>query len=59
MRRKKILLVDDEYDITLALKMYLESQRFHVDTFTDPTRALSQFKADFTIYVYEVDRRHK
>ena len=45
--KKKILIVDDESDITLALKMYLESQGFHIDTFTDPTRALSQFKPGF------------
>ena len=51
MRRKKILLVDDEYDITLALKMYLRSQGFYVDTFTDPTRALSQFKVGRSVRI--------
>jgi DNA-binding response OmpR family regulator len=44
---KKILLVDDEPDITTALKMYLEIQGFDVDAFTDPVYALAQFKAGF------------
>ena len=43
----KILIVDDEPDITIALKMYLELQGFHVDAFTDPVNALAQFKAGF------------
>jgi two-component system, OmpR family, response regulator ChvI len=45
--KQKILIVDDEPDITTALKMYLELQGFQVDTFTDPANALAQFKADF------------
>jgi DNA-binding response OmpR family regulator len=45
--KQKILIVDDEADITTALKMYLELQGFHVDTFTDPFNALAQFKAGF------------
>jgi DNA-binding response OmpR family regulator len=43
--KQKILIVDDEPDITIALKMYLELQGFHVDTFTDPANALAHFKA--------------
>ena len=45
--RQRILIVDDEPDITIALKMYLEIQGFHVDAFTDPVYALAQFKAGF------------
>jgi len=45
--KQKILIVDDEPDITTALKMYLELQGFHVDTFTDPANALAHFKAGF------------
>jgi DNA-binding response OmpR family regulator len=45
--RQKILIVDDEPDITIALKMYLEIQGFHVDTFTNPANALAHFKAGF------------
>ena len=45
--KQRILIVDDESDITTALKMYLEIQGFHVDAFTDPVYALAQFKAGF------------
>src|SRR5215469_13215695 len=45
--KKRILIVDDESDITTALKMYLEIQGFHVDTFTNPVNALAHFKAGF------------
>jgi CheY-like chemotaxis protein len=45
--KQKILIVDDEVDITTALKMYLELQGFHVDTFTDSANALAHFKAGF------------
>ena len=43
----KILIVDDESDITTALKMYLELQGFQIDAFTNPADALTQFKARF------------
>ena len=42
--KQRILIVDDESDITTALKIYLEIQGFHVDAFTDPVYALAQFK---------------
>lgn len=43
--RKKILVVDDEPDITFTLKRGLEnSGLFEVDTFNDPELALSKFK---------------
>jgi len=45
--KKKILIVDDEPDVSLALKVYLEQQGFQVDAFTDPSDALAQFKASF------------
>ena len=44
-KRKRILLVDDEYDITFALSTGLEKNGFVVDTFNDPQEALSNFKA--------------
>ena len=43
--KKRILLVDDECDITIAFRMSLESNGFIVDTFNDPQGALSNFKA--------------
>ena len=45
--KQRTLIVDDESDITTALKMYLEIQGFQVDAFTDPVNALVQFKAGF------------
>ena len=44
--KKKILLVDDERDITIAFRVSLESNGFIVDTFNDPEEALSNFKAE-------------
>ena len=43
----KILLVDDEPDVTLALKQGLEENGFSVDAFNDPRVALSKFKAAY------------
>jgi DNA-binding response OmpR family regulator len=37
---KKILIVDDEPDVNLTLKVILEEGGFHVDTFNDPLVAL-------------------
>jgi DNA-binding response OmpR family regulator len=42
--KKRILLVDDEPDITFALGMGLEDNGFVVDTFNDPLLALQSFK---------------
>ena len=42
---KRILLVDDEPDITFTLKMGLEGNGdYQVDTFNDPQEALSKFR---------------
>ena len=38
------MLVDDEPDIIRAVEMILEDNGFLVDSFTDPTLALSNFK---------------
>lgn len=45
--QSKILLVDDEPDVTLALKKGLEENGFSVDAFNDPRVALSKFKAAY------------
>jgi len=42
---KRVLVVDDELDSNLALKLVLEDNGFKVDTFTDPLLALENFKA--------------
>ena len=43
--KKKILLVDDEKDIIVALNMVLEEGGYEVDSFTDPILALKKFRA--------------
>ena len=44
---KRIMVVDDEFDLTLFYKMSLEFHGFKVDTFNDPKNALSSFKPDY------------
>ena len=44
-KKKRILLVDDEHDITFSLRIGLENNGFAVDIFNDPEEALSNFKA--------------
>ena len=43
--KKKILIVDDETDVCLTIKVVLEGNGFKVDTFVDPTLALENFKS--------------
>jgi len=43
---KKILVVDDEPDITSSIKNGLQRKGFEVDTYNDPTDALSNFRPD-------------
>ena len=40
-------MVDNEWDITIALQVGLEDGGFDVDTFTDPSLALKNFKPNF------------
>lgn len=41
---KKVLIVDDEPDVTGTFKVGLEERGFKVETFNDPETALSNFK---------------
>ena len=43
---KRVLLVDDEPDLNLTLKVVLEENGFKVDSFTDPLSALENFKEE-------------
>ncbi|MDQ6668775.1 MAG: response regulator [Thermoproteota archaeon] len=45
IREKRILVVDDEYDTNLTLKIVLEESGYKVDSFTDPLAALRNFKS--------------
>ena len=42
-RIKRILVVDDEYDISFTIKVVLEQKGFKVDSFTDASEALENF----------------
>ena len=47
IKKKQVLVVDDELDITLTLKSVLENGGFNVDLFNDPHLALQNFKTNF------------
>ena len=44
---KRILLIDDEPDITFTIKDILEDNGFQVDSFNDPILALNYYKVNF------------
>ena len=44
---KKILLVDDEPDVTYTIQKILEDHGFKVDIFNDPILALDNYNAYF------------
>jgi DNA-binding response OmpR family regulator len=44
--KRRILVVDDEQDITISLQVGIEDGGLDVDAFTDPELALSSFKAE-------------
>ncbi|HZC48648.1 MAG TPA: response regulator [Nitrososphaeraceae archaeon] len=46
MINKRVLIIDDEPDMTLLSKIVLEQNGFKVDSFNDPLAALSNFKPD-------------
>jgi DNA-binding response OmpR family regulator len=45
--QKKILVVDDEADLTMLCGLALEYYGFKVDTFTNPQEALSNYKPGY------------
>lgn len=46
-KRNKILLVDDEPDLTMTFKAILQRVGFAVDTYEDPLVALSNFRPHY------------
>ena len=46
-KRNKILLVDDEPDLTMTFKAILQRVGFAVDTYEDPLAALSNFRPHY------------
>ena len=56
---KRILVVDDEMDITTVYTLGLQDNGFKVDTFNDPLQALSDFKSgtyDFVLIDYKMPK---
>jgi DNA-binding response OmpR family regulator len=47
---KRVLIVDDEPDVNLAVKIALEENGFQVNTFTDPFLALESFRKEAGMY---------
>jgi DNA-binding response OmpR family regulator len=45
--QKKILVVDDEADLTMLCRLALEYYGFKVDTFNDPQEALFNYKPSY------------
>ena len=43
--KKRVLVVDDEVDITTIFKLALEKVNLHVDVYNDPLLALTDYKA--------------
>ncbi len=53
--QRRVLIVDDEADITDALKAGLERRGFKVQTFNDPEEALSKLKpSSFDIAILDI-----
>jgi two-component system response regulator ChvI len=44
-KKRRILVADDEVDVTLTLKLCLEENGFIVDTYDNPVCAIKNFKA--------------
>ncbi len=52
---KKILIVDDERDITSALKLGLERHGFDVDVYNDPLVALDEIDSkDYDLAIFDI-----
>ncbi len=45
-KKKRVLIVDDEPDVTLVLKQVLDENGFEADSYDEPGLALNNFKAN-------------
>src|SRR5690242_12777599 len=45
--KRRILLIDDDIDITIFFNLVLVDAGFYVDVFNDPVQALSKFKPNY------------
>jgi len=44
---KRILIVDDDKDIAMALKLVLEGDEFDIDCFTEPAMAFGKIQTKY------------
>jgi FixJ family two-component response regulator len=42
--KRKVLLVDDEIDITISLKLFLEENGFEVEAYNNPCLAIANYR---------------
>src|ERR671919_2740234 len=54
IKGKRVMVVDDESDLTLFFSMTSEYQGFVVDAFNDSRNALSSFKPDYFLTASEL-----
>ncbi|MBA3749883.1 MAG: response regulator [Nitrosopumilus sp.] len=60
MENKKVLVVDDEPDLTYLCKMVLEDEGYSVDAFSDSLEALSSFKPNiYDLVILDIKMPHK
>jgi DNA-binding response OmpR family regulator len=53
--QKKILVVDDEPDLTMLCRLAFEYHGFKVDTFNDPQKALSNYRpGDYDLVILDI-----
>ena len=53
-QKKRILVVDDEVDITTVFKLGLEKANLVVDAYIDPVIALSEYKPDMYLLLFDI-----
>ena len=55
-KRKMVLIVDDEPDITTSLQITLEDNGFQVESFNDPILALENFrKGSYSLLILDIN----
>lgn len=47
LRQRRILVVDDEIDAALSVRLILESYGYDVEVYTNPKKALKSFKSNY------------
>jgi DNA-binding response OmpR family regulator len=57
-QQKRILIVDDDQDITIALRISLEDKGFSADSYTDPVLAFENFRGgQYDLVILDIKMR--